>query len=67
MDPKTEVDEYDEYGLRKEKWELYKPKKYYRHPDNEYGLHQRLKQIEDKIKDYKHHEDIPRFSLTIRE
>ncbi len=56
-----EKDEYDEYGFRKEKWHLYKAKKYYVHPENEYVLQQNLKKMEDKMKEYKYHEDIPRF------
>jgi len=61
----VEQDEYDEYGFRKEKWHLYKPKKYYLHPENEYVLQQNLKKMEDKMKEYKYYEDIPRMYTKV--
>lgn len=56
-----EEDEFGEFNFRKEKWELYKPKKYYIKPDDEEAVQQHLKQLEDQLKSYKYHEDIPRF------
>lgn len=54
-------DEWAEFNFRKEKWELYKPKKYYIKPVDEETVQQQLNQLEDKIRSYKYHEDIPRF------
>jgi hypothetical protein len=63
-----EEDKFDEYGFRLENFDLYKPKKYYLEPESEEELRQILKKIEDQMKDYKYHEDIPRqarkYSLT---
>ena len=60
MSENREVDEFDEFGLRIEKWESYKPKKYYKHPKDEYALQQHLSNIENVIESLPHHEDIPR-------
>lgn len=60
MDKQDPEDKFDEYGFRLENFELYRSKKYYIEPIDDKELKERLRKIEDHMKEYKFHEEIPR-------
>eukprot|EP01017_Pseudomicrothorax_dubius_P024157 TRINITY_DN25711_c0_g1_i2.p1 TRINITY_DN25711_c0_g1~~TRINITY_DN25711_c0_g1_i2.p1 ORF type:complete len:210 (-),score=46.83 TRINITY_DN25711_c0_g1_i2:66-695(-) len=55
----------DEYGFRVEDFNEYRAKKYYTKPENEEKLVEELAKIEDGLKKYRYHDDLPRMSAIL--
>eukprot|EP01016_Furgasonia_blochmanni_P040775 TRINITY_DN5226_c0_g1_i19.p1 TRINITY_DN5226_c0_g1~~TRINITY_DN5226_c0_g1_i19.p1 ORF type:complete len:234 (-),score=37.68 TRINITY_DN5226_c0_g1_i19:427-1128(-) len=60
----TSGDKYDKFGTRIERYEDYKPKKYYENSglsDDE--ISKKVQAFEDELRKFKYYEDIPRLSI----